>query len=91
MGLSSTEKLSYRIADPVLLSKRDFSKKRLAESAKFYQSTDPGILPENLGEGIRPLEENLMKALREGFSRDFEELIRKYFENLNRKKITTEK
>ena len=71
--------------------RRDFSKKRLAEAAKFYESTDPGVLPENLGEGIRPLEENLMKALHEGFSRDFEELIRKYFESLNRKQVKSEK
>ncbi len=85
-----TVRLQQRILSRMLdtqrsVHRRDFSKKRLAETAKFYENTDPGILPENLGEGIRPLEENLMQALREGFSRDFEELIRKYFDSLNRK------
>jgi len=65
------------------IHKRDFSKKRHAEAATQYRAVDPGILPENLGESAQFLQESLIRALSEGYTKDFEELIRRYFENLN--------
>ncbi|KPK95580.1 hypothetical protein AMJ80_04775 [bacterium SM23_31] len=69
------------------IHRRDFSKKRVAETAKQYEGIDPGILPENLGEHKRYLEEDLIKALKEGYTRDFEVLIKNYFDSLNKKNI----
>ncbi len=67
------------------IHRRDFSNKRVAEAANQYDPLDPGKLPENLGEYQNFLEKELLKALKEGYNRDFEDLIKKYFENLNRK------
>ncbi|MFC1729329.1 DUF4175 family protein [candidate division KSB1 bacterium] len=64
--------------------RRDFSQKRYSETALFYEPVDPGALPENLGESGLILKESLIRALKEGYSKDFEDLIRKYFENLNK-------
>ncbi len=84
-----TVQLQQRIFSRMLdaqrsIHRRDFSNKREAETAQEYDAVDPGILPENLGEGSNILEERLMNALREGYKRDFEELIRNYFEQLNK-------
>ncbi|MFC1556286.1 hypothetical protein ACFL67_04300, partial [candidate division KSB1 bacterium] len=69
------------------INKRDFSKKRISETGNQYEAFDPGQLPENLGETRQLLQESLLRALKEGYNRDFEELIRSYFENLNKKRI----
>ena len=91
-----TRKLQEQILSRMLdaqrsINRRDFSKYRIAESAGRYEGIDPGKLPENLGGQKRLLEEDLINALKEGYTRDFEELIRKYFEILNRKGGTTPK
>lgn len=83
-----TKDLQQRILSRMLdaqrsVHKRDFSKKRQSESAKDYRAVDPGALPDNLGENPQILQETMLKALKEGYSKDFEELIRKYFEKLN--------
>lgn len=69
------------------INRRDFSRKRIAETAKLYEGIDPGGLPENLGEQKRYLTEDLIKALKEGYTRDFEVLIRNYFDSLNKNDI----
>lgn len=86
-----TRKLQQQILSRMLdaqrsIHRRDFSKKRIAELARTYEGIDPGELPSNLGEQGRFLEEDLIKALKEGYTRDFEELVRKYFENLNKQR-----
>ncbi|MFC1513697.1 DUF4175 family protein [candidate division KSB1 bacterium] len=67
------------------IHRRDFSRKRISERPELYETLDPGSLPADLGESIKFLEEEFIKALKEGYSRDFEKIIRKYFENLNKK------
>jgi len=84
-----TRQLQERILSRMLdsqrsIHRRDFSKKRSAERAKQYRAVDPGELPDDLGESKQLLKELLERALKEGYKRDFEDLIRKYFENLNR-------
>lgn len=64
------------------MRERDHSKERQAERSKTYRSLDPGALPGDLGERKTKIQEDLMNALREKYSRDYRELIQKYFEAL---------
>lgn len=64
------------------MRERDYSKERQAERSKTYRSLDPGALPGDLGEHKTKIQEDLMNALREKYSRDYRELIQKYFEAL---------
>jgi ABC-type amino acid transport substrate-binding protein len=42
----------------------------------------PEQLPANFGEKDFELREDLLKALKQGYTRDYQELIKKYFEAL---------
>ncbi len=64
------------------LRQRDYSKKRKSETAKEYLTLSPSELLW-LGEKDNELREELLKALSEGYSRDFVEVIRKYFQSLS--------
>ncbi|MFQ5629064.1 MAG: DUF4175 family protein, partial [bacterium] len=50
---------------------RDVSKKRRAETGKQYTSIDPGFLPPDLGEAQTKIQQDLLKALRENYSKDY--------------------
>jgi len=62
--------------------KQDYSRKRRAQTAKKYLPTNPGNMPADLGERNLQIQRDLLKALKEGYTRDYQELIRKYFEAL---------
>lgn len=62
--------------------KEDYGRKRKAETAKKYLPINPGDLPPDLGERSIQIQRDLLKALKEGYTRDYQELIRKYFEAL---------
>jgi len=64
--------------------KREFSKQRQAETAKAYDARDPGVLPGDLGEKNQELRRDLLNLQNEGYKKDFEELIQKYFEEIFR-------
>ena len=66
---------------------RDYSRKREAETGKQYLAIDPGQLPANLGERENRLREDLLRAKKEGYSKDYLDLIRKYFEALSRREM----
>ncbi len=66
------------------VQKREFSKKRRAETGKQYRALDPGRLPADLGERRSALRQDLLRALKENYSRDYKKLIRKYFEALSK-------
>ena len=65
--------------------RRDYSRKREAETGKTYLAKNPGRLPKDLGQHKNTLQEDLLRAQREGYSRDYLELIRLYFEALDKK------
>lgn len=67
------------------MHRRDFSKKREAQTAKEYTVRSPGELPRNLRDDEDRIREDLLRALREGYTIDYQELIKKYFEALARK------
>jgi hypothetical protein len=64
------------------MRERDFSKERQAQTAKTYRASDPGSLPAELGESKNRLYQDLMRAMRENYTRDYRELIQRYFEAL---------
>ncbi len=61
---------------------RDFEKRRRSESGRDVARTAPGPLDLTSQEGRNRLRRDLLKALEQGYSRDYEELIKKYFDAL---------
>lgn len=61
---------------------RDFEKKRRAEAGRDMQRPGPPRLDVTTQEGRNRLRSDLLKAMEEGYARDYQELIRKYFEAL---------
>ncbi|MBC8185497.1 hypothetical protein H8E88_30790 [candidate division KSB1 bacterium] len=70
--------------------KQDYSRKRRAETGKYYPALSPGQLPTNLGEKNIRIQRDLLKALKEGYSKDYQELIKKYFEALMKESMENE-
>ena len=76
------------------LETREYSDKRKAEKSKVYLAQDPG----EQGSGIRAdkkmIEEAMRAALKQGFNKDYQKMIKTYFEKLLRnteQKSQTEK
>lgn len=61
---------------------RDYSKKRKAETGNQYHALSPQALPAKVLTKRDRLKNELLKAMKEGYSKDYRELIRKYFEAL---------
>jgi hypothetical protein len=65
------------------LRTQDFKEERQSKTGTEIERVSPVGLPANLGERRTFLQENLEKALRAGYSKEYEELIRRYFEELS--------
>jgi tetratricopeptide (TPR) repeat protein len=63
---------------------RDFEEKRRSQTGTDVVRQSPGSLDLSTQEGKNRLRRDLLRALEEGYSREYEDLIRKYFESLNR-------
>jgi hypothetical protein len=66
------------------LRTRDYSRKRESEEGKSYQARRVMELSPDMNEENRKRQEDLLKALKEGYSRDYRELIKRYFEAISR-------
>ena len=64
------------------MRERGKSKKRQARTGENVAYRGPGSLPANLGEADNPLRRLMRDALKEGYSAEYQALIRRYFENL---------
>ncbi len=64
------------------MRERGKSKKRQARTGEDVAYRGPGSLPANLGEADNPLRRLMRDALKEGYSAEYQALIRRYFENL---------
>lgn len=64
------------------VKKQDYSRKRKAETGKYYRAIGPNGLPVDLGEKNKQIQRDLLRALKEGYSKDYQDLIKKYFETL---------
>ncbi len=63
---------------------RDFEKKRQAESGKNLLRLSPREIDLTNQEGRNRLRQDLLKAMEEGYAKDYQDLIRKYFEALEK-------
>lgn len=68
--------------------RREFSRERQAETGKNYVTTSPGALPADLGERKNQLEQDLLRAKKEGYSRDYLKVIEEYFKALTEYEIS---
>jgi len=66
------------------MHEHDYEKKRKAETGTQITHRSPNEIDLNSLEGKSQLQEELLKALEQGYSKDYQELIRKYFEELEK-------
>lgn len=79
------EKILSRLLDAQRsINERDFEKNRKSDTGKNIPRTSPPELILSTDEGKNKLKDELMKAIREGYKKDYEELIRKYLEELQK-------
>ncbi len=64
------------------MNERDYEKDRKSDTGKNFTRSSPSELNLDTEEGKNKLKDELMKSIREGYKKDYEDLIRKYFEAL---------
>ncbi|MBN1560075.1 hypothetical protein JW998_07475 [candidate division KSB1 bacterium] len=69
---------------------REFSRERQAERGKDYVTRSPDELPPSLGERENQLDQALMRAKKEGYTRDYLEVIEHYFKALTEYEMSQE-
>lgn len=74
--------LSRMLDSQKSVNKREFSRERQAETGKQYISKSPDALPTDLGERENKLQQDLLRAKKEGYSRDYLKMIENYFKAL---------
>jgi hypothetical protein len=87
--MNKQERILSRLLDAQRsVHNRDYSKKRQAETAKEqYSSLSPANLPNMRDNTKDRLRTELMRALNEGYAKDYQILIQKYFEALTREEM----
>ena len=77
------EKILSRMLDAQRsVNERDFEKNRKSTTGQNTARSTPPDLILSTEEGKNKLKEELLKAILEGYKKDYEDLIRKYFEKL---------
>ncbi len=82
--IRTQEKILSKLLDAQRsINERDFEKNRESFSGKVFNLESPNelILSDERAKDI--LREELLKSIQEGYSKDYEDLIRRYFESLN--------
>ncbi len=74
--------LSRMLDSQKSMREREKSKKRKSRSGIDIARNGPSGLPQNLGERGELLNRELINALREGYSLDYQDLIRRYYDSL---------
>ncbi|MBI4429190.1 MAG: hypothetical protein HY562_08725 [Ignavibacteriales bacterium] len=83
--IQKQERILSRLLDASKsMRERDFEKRRKAETGTQVARRSPADLDFDTLEGKSRLREDLLKALEQGYARDYRELIRKYFEELEK-------
>lgn len=83
--LRKQERILSRLLDASRSAReRDFEKKRRAQTGRQIARPGPEELDPETLEGKDRLQEDLLKALEHGYSKDYQDLIRKYFEELQK-------
>jgi hypothetical protein len=77
------EKVFHRLLDVERsIRKKEAEEKREREVGKEFKIEERPILPKDLGEKKRVLQEELLNALRENYPREYYRLIKEYFDAL---------
>jgi hypothetical protein len=88
--IQKQERILSRLLDASKsMRERDYEKKRKAQTGTEIARRSPGDLDPSTLEGKNKLLDDLLKSLEHGYSKDYQELIRKYFDELQ--KIETQK
>lgn len=69
------------------INERDYEKDRESKAGKEFVRESPADLNLNSEKGKNKIKDELNKAIQEGYLKDYEELIRKYYEVLQKKNI----
>jgi hypothetical protein len=69
------------------MRERDFEKRRKAQPGEDVVRKNPNELDLSTQEGRNRLMQDLLKAMEEGYAKDYQDLIRKYFEALQKLEI----
>ncbi len=72
------------------IREKEYSRKRIAEREKQVLAKSPPELRRNLLQKEDRLRKELMESLREGYSPEYREYIKRYFENLSRQPVNPE-
>lgn len=81
--IQKQERILSRLLDSQKsMQERDFEKRRRAEAGTGVVRKSPGSIDLSTQEGKDRLQRDLLRALEEGYARDYQELIKKYFEAL---------
>lgn len=87
--IKKQERILSRLLDASKSTReRDYEKKRKAETGTAMLRRSPNELDWNALQGKSRLQEELLKALEHGYSKDYQDLIRKYFEELEKTEKT---
>ena len=65
------------------MREREYTNKRQAETGKNYIARNPNALPDDLGERASRLQQDLLRAKKEGYTKDYLDLIEKYFKAIS--------
>lgn len=85
--LQSQEKILSKLLDAQRsINQRDFEEQRESSEGNKFNRESPGEINLSSEERKDKIREELMKAKKEGYSPDYEELIRKYYEALDESK-----
>ncbi|MBK7105414.1 MAG: hypothetical protein IPH62_09030 [Ignavibacteriae bacterium] len=82
--IKKQDKILSRLLDAQLsINERDYEEKRESKEGKIFDLTSPGNINLSNQQAKDILREELLKAIKEGYSKDYQDLIRRYFESLN--------
>lgn len=88
--IQKQERILSRLLDASKsMRERDYEKRRRGETGTRVTGRRPGELDPSTLEGQSRIREDLLKAMEQGYSKDYQELIVRYFEELQ--KIQSEK
>ncbi|HXG01042.1 MAG TPA: chromosome partitioning protein ParA, partial [Bacteroidota bacterium] len=83
--LKKQERILSRLLDSQRSAReRDFERRRRAQTGANVTRKSPADIDLNAQEGRSRLQQDLQKALEEGYARDYQELIRRYYEALEK-------
>jgi hypothetical protein len=86
--IQKQEKILSKLLDAQKsINERDFEKERKSETGKNLTRNSPAELNLSNQQGKEKIKDELNQAVQEGYNKDYEDLIRKYYEALQNEKI----